>query len=121
MNTVGKQGKLGENIKCVVSVSMLTERWDANTVLTFSASAHSEHNCSANKLSVGGFADGVMSQTKERPKSEKSPERTSGRGQFESMILENLKKAGVQYRWIAVPSIFPSEDSAASSEILLAP
>ena len=32
LNTVGKQGKLGENIKCVVSVSMLTEGWDANTV-----------------------------------------------------------------------------------------
>ncbi len=32
MNTVGKQGKLGEQIKCVVSVSMLTEGWDANTV-----------------------------------------------------------------------------------------
>ncbi len=32
MNTIGKPGKLGENIKCVVSVSMLTEGWDANTV-----------------------------------------------------------------------------------------
>lgn len=32
LNTVGKPGKLGENIKCVVSVSMLTEGWDANTV-----------------------------------------------------------------------------------------
>ncbi|MDO8616111.1 MAG: DEAD/DEAH box helicase family protein [Dehalococcoidia bacterium] len=32
MNTVGKKGKLGENVKCVVSVSMLTEGWDANTV-----------------------------------------------------------------------------------------
>lgn len=32
MNTVGKPGKLGENVKCVVSVSMLTEGWDANTV-----------------------------------------------------------------------------------------
>jgi type III restriction enzyme len=32
MNTVGKPGKLGENIRCVVSVSMLTEGWDANTV-----------------------------------------------------------------------------------------
>jgi type III restriction enzyme len=32
MNTVGKVGKLGEQIKCVVSVSMLTEGWDANTV-----------------------------------------------------------------------------------------
>ncbi len=32
VNTVGKPGKLGGNIKCVVSVSMLTEGWDANTV-----------------------------------------------------------------------------------------
>ena len=32
MNTVGKDGKLGEQIRCVVSVSMLTEGWDANTV-----------------------------------------------------------------------------------------
>jgi type III restriction enzyme len=32
MNTVGKRGKLGEHVKCVVSVSMLTEGWDANTV-----------------------------------------------------------------------------------------
>jgi type III restriction enzyme len=32
MNTVGKPGKLGEKIRCVVSVSMLTEGWDANTV-----------------------------------------------------------------------------------------
>ncbi len=32
MNTVGKQDRLGETIRCVVSVSMLTEGWDANTV-----------------------------------------------------------------------------------------
>ncbi len=32
MNTVGKQGQLGGSIRCVVSVSMLTEGWDANTV-----------------------------------------------------------------------------------------
>jgi len=32
MNTVGKPDKLGEHVKCVVSVSMLTEGWDANTV-----------------------------------------------------------------------------------------
>ena len=32
MNTVGKNGKLGEPVRCVVSVSMLTEGWDANTV-----------------------------------------------------------------------------------------
>ena len=32
MNTVGKAGRLGGSIRCVVSVSMLTEGWDANTV-----------------------------------------------------------------------------------------
>lgn len=32
MNTVGKKGKLGEGVRCVVSVAMLTEGWDANTV-----------------------------------------------------------------------------------------
>lgn len=32
MNTVGKPGRLGGMIRCVVSVSMLTEGWDANTV-----------------------------------------------------------------------------------------
>jgi len=32
MNTVGKEDRLGGSIRCVVSVSMLTEGWDANTV-----------------------------------------------------------------------------------------
>lgn len=32
LNTVGRRGQLGEGIRCVVSVSMLTEGWDANTV-----------------------------------------------------------------------------------------
>ena len=32
MNTVGKAGRLGGATRCVVSVSMLTEGWDANTV-----------------------------------------------------------------------------------------
>ena len=32
MNTVGKEGRLGESIRCVVSVSMLTEGWDATNV-----------------------------------------------------------------------------------------
>ena len=32
MNTVGKAGRLGGGIRCVVSVAMLTEGWDANTV-----------------------------------------------------------------------------------------
>ena len=32
MNTVGKPGRLGGETRCVVSVAMLTEGWDANTV-----------------------------------------------------------------------------------------
>ena len=32
VNTVGKPNSLGSHIRCVVSVSMLTEGWDANTV-----------------------------------------------------------------------------------------
>lgn len=32
MNTVGKEGRLGDEIRCVVSVAMLTEGWDARTV-----------------------------------------------------------------------------------------
>ncbi|OGW18210.1 MAG: DNA methylase [Nitrospinae bacterium RIFCSPLOWO2_12_FULL_45_22] len=38
----------------------------------------------------------ILAPDEERPKSEKSPEKTTGNGQFELMILENLKKAGVQ-------------------------
>lgn len=32
VNTIGKPGELGARVRCVVSVSMLTEGWDANTV-----------------------------------------------------------------------------------------
>jgi type III restriction enzyme len=32
MNTVGRYGQLGGSVRCVVSVAMLTEGWDANTV-----------------------------------------------------------------------------------------
>ena len=32
LNTVGKKGRLGGTVRCVVSVAMLTEGWDANTV-----------------------------------------------------------------------------------------
>src|SRR5207248_967650 len=35
MNTIGREGRLGESVRCVVSVAMLTEGWDANTVTHF--------------------------------------------------------------------------------------
>lgn len=49
MNTVGKPGKLGEQIKCVVSVSMLTEGWDANTVTHILGVRASERSFFANR------------------------------------------------------------------------
>lgn len=38
----------------------------------------------------------ILAPDEERPESENTPEKTTGNGQFELMILENLKKAGVQ-------------------------
>lgn len=32
LDTIGQRGRIGSNIRCVVSVSMLTEGWDANNV-----------------------------------------------------------------------------------------
>jgi type III restriction enzyme len=52
MNTVGRPGRLGEQIRCVVSVSMLTEGWDTNTVVPSArsscASRWSAGACAAN-------------------------------------------------------------------------
>ena len=45
VSTVGKQGEPGEQVRCVVSVAMLTEGWDANNVSRYSACAHSTRNC----------------------------------------------------------------------------
>ena len=41
MNTVGKPGQLGAGIRCVVSVSMLTEGWDANNASLLDANKKS--------------------------------------------------------------------------------
>ena len=54
MNTVGKPGKLGEQIRCVVSVSMLTEGWDANTVTHILGVRASAHNCFASRWWAAG-------------------------------------------------------------------
>jgi len=45
MNTVGKRGKLGEPVRCVVSVSMLTEGWDANSVSHILGCGRSARSC----------------------------------------------------------------------------
>jgi type III restriction enzyme len=52
MNTVGKAGTLGGSIRCVVSVSMLTEGWDANTVTHVLAFARSALSFCASRSSA---------------------------------------------------------------------
>ncbi|MEZ4563286.1 MAG: hypothetical protein R2853_11160 [Thermomicrobiales bacterium] len=43
MNTVGKPGKLGEQVRCVVSVSMLTEGWTPTPSPTCAGRARLRH------------------------------------------------------------------------------
>jgi hypothetical protein len=65
MNTVGKEGKLGEPIRCVVSVSMLTEGWDANTVThilgSYSANRSLVAVCAANPTTSTSMAFSPLS------------------------------------------------------------
>ena len=56
MNTVGKPGRLGEGIRCVVSVAMLTEGWDANTVTHVLACAPSGRSSCASRSSAAHCA-----------------------------------------------------------------
>ena len=56
MNTVGKEGRLGGAIRCVVSVSMLTEGWDASTVTHVLGVRLSAPNCCASRWSGGHCA-----------------------------------------------------------------
>jgi len=56
MNTVGKAGRLGDSIRCVVSVSMLTEGWDTNTVTHVLGVRASAPNCCASRSSAARCA-----------------------------------------------------------------
>lgn len=49
LNPVGKKGKLGEHVRYVISVSMLTEGWDANTVTHILGGGRAAPNYCANK------------------------------------------------------------------------
>ena len=75
MNTVGKHGKLGEQIRCVVSVSMLTEGWDANTVTHILGIRALVRNSFASRLWAGLSAAPVgrltrkVTSTRSMPKS----------------------------------------------------
>jgi len=56
MNTVGKKGRLGEQIRCVVSVAMLTEGWDTNTVTHILGVRALARNSYVSRSSVAGCA-----------------------------------------------------------------
>ena len=50
-------GSLGEHVRCVVSVSMLTEGWDANTVTHILGVRRSAPSCCASRWSAAACAD----------------------------------------------------------------
>ena len=64
MNTVGKPNTLGGDIRCVVSVSMLTEGWDANTVTHVLGVRLSVPSCSASKWLGEPCGDNPTTSTK---------------------------------------------------------
>ena len=53
---MGKHGQLGGCIRCVVSVSMLTEGWDADTVTHILGIRASAPSSSANRSSDARYA-----------------------------------------------------------------
>lgn len=79
VNTVGKPGKLGAEIRCVVSVSMLTEGWDANTVT---------HVCGIRAFTTQLLCEQVVGRALRRQSYELTPYDTAGN----PIPEENAKK-----------------------------
>jgi type III restriction enzyme len=63
MNTVGKAGKLGEPVRCVVSVSMLTEAGTPTPSPTSSAYGRSARSCCASRWWAAGCGAAPMPRT----------------------------------------------------------
>jgi type III restriction enzyme len=79
MNTIGKKGKLGEHIRCVVSVAMLTEGWDATPCPTSSASAPSAASSCASRSWAVDFDVVATHRTKKGASSPSTPRSTAFR------------------------------------------
>ena len=91
MNTVGKQGQLGEPIRCVVSVSMLTEGWDANTV--------------THVLGVRAFGTQLLCEQVDRPRAAPPVLRPRTRdGLFD---VEYADVLGIPFDFTAKPVVAP--------------
>jgi len=96
MNTIGKQDRLGEHIRCVVSVSMLTEGWDANTVT---------HILGVRAFSTQLLCEQVVGRGLRRMSYSAVPhtlELPSGRGtrQFDAFPVEYAEVYGVPFSFI---------------------
>jgi len=80
MNTIGKRGKLGEHIRCVVSVAMLTEGWDANTVThILGIRAFRSQLCCASRSSAAACGAAATPSTPKGASSPSTPRSTASR------------------------------------------
>ena len=95
MNTVGKPGRLGEEIRCVVSVSMLTEGWDANTVT---------HILGVRAFGTQLLCEQVVGRALRRQSYELNAE-----GRFDAEYADVL---GVPFDFTAKPTVVPAPSPA---------
>lgn len=89
VNSVGKQGKLGQNIRLVVSVSMLTEGWDANTVT---------HICGVRAFGSQLLCEQVAGRALRRQNYELVPYDSEG-NEIEQKNLNRYKKENIVWKF----------------------
>ena len=64
VSTVGRPGEPGGNVRCVVSVNMLSEGWDANNVTHILGLRASIASCCASRWSAGGCGGSTTHPTR---------------------------------------------------------
>lgn len=89
VNSVGKQGKLGQDIRLVVSVSMLTEGWDANTVT---------HICGVRAFGSQLLCEQVAGRALRRQSYELVPYDKDG-NEIEQKNLKKYKKENIVWKF----------------------
>ena len=94
MNTVGKAGKLGENVRCVVVFPCSRKAGMQTPSHTFLEYAPLERNCSASRLSARAQADELRSQRRrpgQRPISIQSMQRSTASRSHSSLAAGQPK------------------------------
>ena len=89
VNSVGRQGKLGQDIRLVVSVSMLTEGWDANTVT---------HICGVRAFGSQLLCEQVAGRALRRQSYELVPYDKDGK-EIEQNNLKRYKKENIVWKF----------------------